>query len=157
MRSSIHARTPNTHSSMSSENPFTHAELYYYPSIMSLLSFGLVNLLFAALFDAFFSSVFALLNVVVLLEYINLHGDKLTRREVSLLWQSPKFSYSYCFSAFITTNRIFWQLQQTLNSISVLFLKTLHLVDNAVDPILKRRMDCCQVCSKTTVKKICKR
>lgn len=70
--------------SSSSEIYLAHGELYYWPTMVSLLTLGLINVMSAKFYGPI-GSILALLNFFVSLEWTNLHSEKLTRKEVSQL------------------------------------------------------------------------
>lgn len=83
-RFSTRSCTSSTNTTLDSDvGSNTHAELYYYPSVTALLCFGLTNILLTT-FNGFIGSVLAFLHFLVLFEWLNLHGEKLTRKEVNI-------------------------------------------------------------------------
>ncbi|KAI6221586.1 hypothetical protein M3Y95_00977800 [Aphelenchoides besseyi] len=85
--------------SFTSECGSQFAEICYYPSVMVVLTGGLANLVFSWI-GGFVGSILALILSTIFFEWIDLHSEKLTRRErpffdeVNILGTSEAFEFN---------------------------------------------------------------
>ncbi|KAI6179085.1 hypothetical protein M3Y98_00572400 [Aphelenchoides besseyi] len=85
--------------SFSSESGSQFAEICYWPSVMVVLTGGLANLVFSCI-GGFVGSILALILSTIFFEWIDLHSEKLTRREhpffdeVNILGTSEAFEFN---------------------------------------------------------------